>query len=376
MPSSTSSYSDSKSHYLILDGLRGVAALVVVAFHVLEIFAAGDHKAQMINHGYLAVDFFFLLSGYVIGYAYDDRWGRMSLWNFFKRRLIRLQPMIVMGMLIGGALYYFGAGGMFPIIAETPIWKMVVVMLVGMFLIPVTKSWDIRGWDEMYPLNGPAWTLFFEYIGNLLYALFVRKLSNFWLGVLVFASGGLLIHMAISNPHGDIIGGWALNTTQMHIGLSRLLFPFFAGLLMSRVVTPGKIKNAFLWCSLLLVVVLAFPRVGGDDVWINALYDSLMIILVFPLIVYMGASGDVTGKISQKLARFLGDISYPIYITHYSLIYLYYAWIVNNAKTFSTSWLMGVVVFFLSILLAYLSLKLYDEPIRKFLAKRFLASKK
>ena len=92
----------------ILDGLRGVASLVVVAFHLFEAHAA-SHADQIINHGYLAVDFFFVLSGFVIGYAYDDRWGRMTYRDFFKRRLIRLHPMVVMGMLIGAAAFSFGA---------------------------------------------------------------------------------------------------------------------------------------------------------------------------------------------------------------------------------------------------------------------------
>ena len=77
-----SAFSDSKPHYPILDGLRGVAAILLVPFHLLEPFAGGNHAEQIMNHGYLAVDFFFVLSGFVIGYAYDDRWGSMSLGGF------------------------------------------------------------------------------------------------------------------------------------------------------------------------------------------------------------------------------------------------------------------------------------------------------
>ena len=91
-------FPDSKSHYKILDGLRGVASIMVISMHIMEIFAGGDYTKMYINHGYLAVDFFFLLSGFVIGHAYDDRWTKMSLKDFFKRRLIRLHPMIPVGM--------------------------------------------------------------------------------------------------------------------------------------------------------------------------------------------------------------------------------------------------------------------------------------
>ena len=103
-----------KNHYVILDGLRGVASLMVLAFHICEPFSDGNAVKQIINHGYLAVDFFFMLSGFVIAYAYDDRWARMTQWEFYKRRLIRLQPMVIMGSLIGAALFYFQKGPAFP----------------------------------------------------------------------------------------------------------------------------------------------------------------------------------------------------------------------------------------------------------------------
>src|ERR1700734_3382846 len=121
-------YLESKSHYEILDGLRGVAAILVVTFHVLETYS-GDRFHQIINHGYLAVDFFFVLSGFVVAYAYDDRWEKMTQWDFYKRRLIRLQPMVIMGTLIGAALFYFQGGTLFPMINQIPVWKMLLVML-------------------------------------------------------------------------------------------------------------------------------------------------------------------------------------------------------------------------------------------------------
>lgn len=115
----------SKPHYPVLDGLRGVAAVTVVAFHLFEANAT-SHLDQIINHGYLAVDFFFLLSGFVIGYAYDDRWQTMTIGDFFKRRLVRLQPMVVLGMLIGAVGFYFQDSVLWPHIHEVPVWKMLL----------------------------------------------------------------------------------------------------------------------------------------------------------------------------------------------------------------------------------------------------------
>jgi peptidoglycan/LPS O-acetylase OafA/YrhL len=371
-PDTLSTFSDSKNHYDILDGLRGVAAVMVVIFHLFETHAT-SHLDQMMNHGYLAVDFFYVLSGFVIGYAYDDRWGKMTLAGFFKRRLIRLHPMIVMGMIIGALAFYFQASQYWPKIQDVPVWKTILVMLVGFTLIPLPVSMDIRGWQEMHPLDGPAWSLFFEYVGNILYALFVRKFSNTALAILVFIAGCALIHFAVTGPNGDVVGGWSLEPSQFRIGVTRVMFPFFAGLLLSRIVKPGQIKHAFWLCSLMVVVVLSFPRVGGSEhLWMNGLYDSLSIILIFPLIVYIGASGTVNGKYASKISGFLGNISYPIYITHYPLIYIYTAWVADNKVPLEKAWPMALLTFFSAIALSYVCLKFYDLPVRQWLSKRFI----
>lgn len=371
-------FKDSKNHFEILDGLRGLAAVIVVMFHILETFTGGDHSKQIINHGYLAVDFFFVLSGFVIGYAYDDRWGKMTLKGFFKRRLIRLHPMIIIGMIIGAITFYFQDSSFFPGIHTVPFWKMIVVLFIGFTLIPVSKSLDIRGWTEMHPLNGPAWSLFFEYIANILYALFIRKFSNKLLAFCVFVFGIVLVHLAVTSPHGDVIGGWSLEPAQLRIGFTRLLYPFFAGLLLSRLVKPGKIKHAGLWCSFLLIVVLAMPRIGSNEqVWINGIYDALTIIFIFPIIVYLGANGKISGNISTRINRFLGDISYPIYIIHYPFIYLFMAWVdKNNESSQMVVTLVGLCVLIASVVTAYLCVKLYDIPVRKWLTKRFMNSSK
>jgi peptidoglycan/LPS O-acetylase OafA/YrhL len=368
----TPAYLETKSHYQILDGLRGVAALIVVAFHVLETYS-GDRFHQIINHGYLAVDFFFLLSGFVVAYAYDDRWGKMTQWDFYKRRLIRLQPMVIMGTIIGAALFYFQASPAFPSISTTPVWQMLLVMLVGFTMLPLPLSMDIRGWQEMNPLDGPAWSLFFEYIANILYALFIRKFSKKLLAVFVILSALLLIQYLLMGPQGDVIGGWSLNALHLHIGFARLLYPFFAGVLLCRMGKLIHIKGAFAVCSLLIAIVLAIPRIGGSEhLWMNGLYESFTIIVVFPLIVAIGAGGNITGKFSLKVCKFFGNISYPLYITHYPLIYLYTGWVAKNKVPMSYGIWFGVLLFVVSIIIAYASLKLYDEPVREWLRKRFL----
>lgn len=370
---SSASFSDSKRHYAILDGLRGVAALMVVAFHLMEAHAANRFE-QLINHGYLAVDFFFVLSGFVIGYAYDDRWQKMSTLDFFKRRLIRLHPMIIISMVIGAAMFYFQESKIFPHIHDAQLWQVLLTMIIGMTLIPLPPSMDIRGWEEMHPLNGPAWSLFFEYVANTLYALVVRRFSNGLLAVLVFVFGCVTIHYTLAGPKGDVIGGWSLAPEQFQIGLTRLLYPFFAGLLLSRVVKPGRIKHAFLICSLAVIAILAMPRFGdANSLWMNGAYESLCIIVFFPLIVYVGASGSVSQGVASKVCEFLGGISYSIYIIHYAFIYTYTAWVVDNNVALKEAWQVALGTFVSCVVLAYVCLRFYDIPVRQWLVKRFVA---
>ncbi|MDB5137157.1 MAG: acyltransferase [Mucilaginibacter sp.] len=370
-------YLESKNHYPILDGLRGVASVLVIMFHVLETFTGGNKFVQIINHGYLAVDFFFLLSGFVVAYAYDDRWGKMTAWDFYKRRLVRLQPMVIMGSLIGAALFYFQASPAFPTIANTSVWELLLVMVIGATLIPVPLSMDIRGWQEMHPLNGPAWSLFFEYIANILYAVLVRRFSKVVLSVFVTLAAFMLIQYLVTSKSGDLIGGWSLNSEQLYIGFTRVLFPFFGGVLLCRIGKLIHIRNAFWWSSLLIIIMLSIPRIGDEHhVWMNGIYESLCLIIVFPLIVSIGAGGELHSARSEKICNFLGEISYPLYITHYPLIYLFTAWVVNNKVPLGISGLlMGLLVVITSLVIAYLSLRFYDKPVREWLRKKVLVKK-
>ena len=178
----TNGYLAAKPRYEILDGLRGVAAIFVVIFHLFEPYS-GVSANQIINHGYLAVDFFFVLSGFVVGYAYDDRWNKMSLKGFIKRRLIRLHPMVIMGTTIGACFFFFSLGNYTSEFA--PLWNIILAFIMACFMIPCGKSLDIRGWGEMNSFNGPNWTLTWEYLANILYALILRRLPKSILAILL-----------------------------------------------------------------------------------------------------------------------------------------------------------------------------------------------
>lgn len=376
---SSAAFSDTKPHYELLDGLRGVAALLVVWYHVFEGYAfAGGTLIESINHGYLAVDFFFILSGFVIGYAYDDRWGKsLTVKNFFKRRLIRLHPMVVMSAVLGVITFCIQGSEQWDgthVATSMVMWA----LLFAMFFIPAYPGagYEVRGNGEMFPLNGPSWSLFFEYIGNILYALFIRRLSTKALTVFVVLLGICLACFAIFDVSGyGMIGvGWTLDSVNFVGGLLRMLFPFSLGLLLSRNFKPVKVRGAFWICSFVLLVLFCVPYVEGvEPICMNGLFEAFCIVVVFPVLIILGASGNTTDKTSTRICKFLGDISFPLYITHYPFMYLFYSWLIENQYfTFGETWQVALFVYVWNILVAYLCLKLYDEPVRRWLSKKFL----
>lgn len=375
---SSAAFADTKPHYNILDGLRGVAALMVLIFHVTEAFATSPFD-QWWNHGYLAVQFFFILSGFVIGYAYDDRWKKMSTKEFFKRRLIRLHPMVILGVLMG-VVAFFIQGSVQWDGTKIATSLVMLAMLCTLFMIPSApgSASEVRGNGELFPLNGPYWSLFLEYIGNILYALLIRRLSTPWLKVLVIATGIGVAFYAIGNGsgYGHLGVGWTMANYNLFAGFLCMMFCFSAGLLISRVFKPLRIRGSFWLCSLGVVILTAMPHLGGAEApWMNGIYDALCVTMLFPLLIWLGASGQTTDKKSTAICKFCGDISYPVYVIHYPSMYLFYSWVWNNELTFQQTWYVGLAIIVGNILLAYFFLKVYDEPVRRFLTKRFLKTK-
>ena len=385
-------YLASKPRYEILDGLRGVAALMVVLFHIFETYSKGP-AYQIVNHGYLAVDFFFVLSGFVVGYAYDDRWDRMTTWGFFKRRLTRLHPMVIMGTLVGASLFFL-AGTAFPKTLEVEGWKFALCLVMGLLVLPCGNGLDIRGWGELNSFNGPQWTLTLEYIGNILYAFIFRHLPKVGLAILCGVCAFFTLDLTLGwdvfglfsegGPQYNVIGGWSLEPRQIYIAFTRLLYPFLCGLLISRILpahrsesnpsgSPIHLRGGFWWCSLAIVTILAVPCIGGRQGIPDGLFQAISILVLFPLIVLAGAGSRTTDKRSTAICRWLGGISYPIYITHYPLMYMQMNWVAQHAD--APLWqhiAVSAGIFFMSVMLAWGLLKAYDEPVREWLKEHWL----
>ena len=383
---SSANFADTKPHYELLDGLRGVAAILVLFYHIFEGFSfaevtngAGDGIIRTLNHGHIAVDFFFILSGFVISYAYDDRWNKMNTWQFFKRRLIRLHPMLIMGAIIG-CLAFASVGFERWDGTTAPTGWVMTALLLTMFMIPAVPGvpYEVRGNGEMFPLNGPGWSLFFEYIGNISYALFMRRMSTRILTTFTILLGIAHAWFFIGNVSGyDMIGiGWTIDEVNFWGGLVRMLFPFSMGMLIARTFKPRKVKGAFWICSVTLVVLFAVPYIASSGaISLNSLYEFICIAFIFPMLVWLGACGTASGT-TGKMNRVLGELSYPLYIVHYPIMYIFYAWLIkNNIYTLDNCLGVAALVIVSSIALAFLCLKLYDEPVRRWLTRKLMKNR-
>ena len=389
------SFTGSKPHYLTLDALRGAAALMVVFYHIFEGYAfagsvggGGDGIIRGFNHGYLAVDFFFLLSGFVISYAYDGRWAQgFTLRQFFGRRLRRLHPMVVLGAVIGAAAFCL-QGRMRWDGSVTPVSFVMLAMLMAMFMIPAVPGTgcEVRGNGEMFPLNGPSWSLFFEYIGNILYALVIRRLSTKWLKVLCVVTGACHFVFAAFDlsGYGCIGVGWTLDGLNFFGGLLRMMFPFTLGMLIQRNGLYSRlnrpVRGAMWICIAVMAALFAIPYLSwryafgesGICLCVNGAFEFICIGGIFPILLMLGASASVKkGSAGEKLCKAAGDLSYPLYLVHYPVMYLFYAHLIRTGKfTLAQTWPEAIGVYAISVILGILCLKLYDEPIRKRLSRK------
>ena len=191
----------SKAHYDVLDGLRGVAAICVVIFHYME-WVYPDYTKSFIGHGFLAVDFFFCLSGFVIAYAYDSRLLQMGARSFFIARLIRLHPLVIAGSVIG--LIGLWVDPFSHDINNYSAGRLALIFLCSALLIPFPVMKD-RAFN-LFGLNAPSWSLFWEYIANILYAFILIRLSKKWIWILLVPAAMGIVW--VSYRAGNLLGGW------------------------------------------------------------------------------------------------------------------------------------------------------------------------
>lgn len=344
-----------KHHFLVLDGLRGVAAFMVVVFHFMEIIET-DFTKNILAHGYLAVDFFFCLSGFVIAYAYDDRMQNKTVKWFCKQRLLRLQPLVILGAILGLLAFIFDPFGNY--IANYSIVQIIMLFAATVFVIPYPVMED--RYFNLFGLNAPAWSLFWEYIASAAYAIILVKLSRKWTAALTLIAAITLF--SVGYIYNSTSGGWD-GSTFWHGG-ARLFYSFLAGMCIFRYRLIIHNKLGFLPISLLLCLAFFMPWHPNC----NWLTEPLVITLYFPLILTMGAGSTLTEK-HKKACVFLGQLSYPLYITHYFALWGFGSYYATKQPNMQTLLIVVPCLIVVQIVVAYLAMKFYDSPLRKRLSK-------
>jgi peptidoglycan/LPS O-acetylase OafA/YrhL len=345
-----------KQHFVVLDGLRGIAALAVVTFHFMEI-AYSDYSQNFIGHGFVAVDFFFCLSGFVIGYAYDDRIGKMGMLEFFKSRLIRLHPLVIFGSVLGLLAFLFDPFGGH--LALYSAGKIALVFILSLLLIPFPVIAD-RAFN-LFSFNAPAWSLFWEYVANIFYALILCRIRKPYLLGLTIISAMVICYIA--HHSGNLMGGWSGGT--FWDGGGRVSYSFLAGLLIYRFNLIIKNKLGFIGLSFLLFLAFLMPFSAK---W-NWLSEPLVVVFYFPLLVALGA-GTTLAPGLRKVCILSGKLSYPLYMTHYAVMWMfgnYYATYHPSTGKLTVIIIVGLIGL---SLFAYLVMILYDTPVRKYLSRK------
>jgi peptidoglycan/LPS O-acetylase OafA/YrhL len=352
---------NSKQHFEILDGLRGVAALAVVIFHFME-WVYTDSSKNFIGHGFLAVDFFFCLSGFVIGYAYDNRIGKMGVGQFFKLRLIRLHPLVILGSVLG-LLGFFLDPFASPITYSAG--KIALLFVGSLFLIPLPLMQE-RAFN-LFAFNAPSWSLFWEYIANIFYAFILCKLGRRTLAVLtILAAASICL---VSYRAGNLLGGWAGD--NFLDGGARVAYSFLAGLFIYRSNWIIKNRIGFIGLAILLFAAFLMP---SSAKW-NWLAEALVVLIYFPLLISLGAGSNLSGQ-WKKICQFSGNISYPLYMTHYAAIWVFGNYFINNnPPAAQLPYIIIPGVIFL-VVVAYLVMVFYDIPVRRWLTKKMEQGRK
>lgn len=300
----------------VLDALRGFCALVVMLLHLTELT-----QWKLAPHGYLPVAYFLTLTGFTFVYAYDARWGGMSVGAFFRRRLLRMHPLVIVASLVGlvalcftpDRLFSFGQGG------KPGLW---LVFLYCCLMLPAPTTWGC-----IHVLQGQLWTLQYIYLANILYALVLRHLRTWMLALLAVAAAALSYWVGIN--HRGLEAGWLLKEDHVVIALTRLAFPVLAGMVIARRGWRIPAGNLALPVTVAVLGAIFFTPHIADGTW-SGVFDATVTVVGMPLVLLVAVGGRIDNARVASVCRFLGRYSFPLYATHYPFRTVMMRWIRAN----------------------------------------------
>ena len=336
--------------------MRGIASILVLARHTSSYW-----MGLQFYHSYLAVDMFFMLSGFVISHAYDKRLTKksMSITDFLITRVIRLYPLYLLAAIVS-ALVFFPKKALFH--GEI---DQVEDYFISMFLSLIYLPSKVLLTDSLYPINGVSWSLFYELIINILYVIFRPTLTTVNLLIIILLSGLNLAYIAMTMNTIDFGSTWDL--FSINSGFTRTVFGFSIGLILHRIFVEKAIRQISTEKSIFLAIIATCALIMVDLGKWNGLLDCFCLIFVFPFAILFGAGINPRQGRVMSIFITLGIISYPVYLLHDSF----------GSGFFQAFRLLGLNVsefapysgFLLVLMLCFFSLQLnsfYDRPVRSY----------
>jgi len=343
-----------RHRFAVLDGLRALAALMVVSDHVQT-----ETLKALLPHRALAVDFFFVLSGFVVMHAYGQRLtgpDRIGAFGFMRLRLARFWPMLLAAFVLAILATYLREP------TEHSLTQWLVSIAFGLMFLPTPQQCSLHSWTP-FPLVGPAYSMFFELFANLVLAVSVARLGPRLL-TFIIAVGAIGL-AAIGWRHGSITVGWHFG--DFPGGFARVLFSFFAGVALYRFWRSRTLPALPAWAAFLILLALhAFPALGD---WFGP-YQIVVALIVFPLLVLFAAGASVKG-VAERLCLRLGALSYGFYLLHEPFNALI-EWVLNNLGIAPARLdvAMFVLVVASALVLTILVERYYEAPFRRWLGAR------
>lgn len=339
----------------MLDGMRGIAAFAVILDHV-----SSPSLQAWFPGRYLAVDFFFVLSGFVLAHAYGQRLeqGMLTPLGFMRIRLIRLYPLYLLGLVLGLVL---------PVLAAlrgwteaSPLPEIAAAAAVGVLFLPAPNFAWTGG--QLYPFNGPSWSLFFELVVNLIYGFIARYLTWLVLGVGLVIAAGLLSFTV--TRHDDLGPGWLW--PHFDAGLARVTYCFFAGVAIYKLRGVVRFPSIPAWAAVLTLLTLFAVPAPGD---LRQAFDAFTAILLMPALVAVASGAKVSG-VAARVCGTLGMLSYGVYVLHVPVLYLLRFGMQAQGVSLPYDFMEVFVVAMVAGLIAAAATRFYDSPFRKLLSGR------
>ena len=341
---------DQKHRFLYLDGIRGISAVVLTICHF------GDRTPQgiLLKHGYLAVDFFFLLSGFVLCYAYERKLAAGMTWaGFLQRRVVRLYPLYLLGLVLGSATV-FAMGQL----TGHDLSTFAEALVFALFLIPFPHT--VHYTLDAFPLNGPAWALSYELAINLVYAMVGFARSN--RGLLTIIMVSFVFYSVSAAVYGTYLVGPSVG--QAWGGLLRTSYSFFLGVLIFRLSDLGKPVPKWTWwvATLIFYGCLAAPRMVAG----NRPLDAVILTVVLPSVLFFGARCEVP-KVLERFCEASGELAFPIYMLHFPVVELASRYSNAHHLADGPAFAVMLAATALIVVLSWVVVKFYDAPVRAWL---------